>query len=123
MADNGLSDWETVLDVMANIKNRFGTYGETTTGRLNIEKLRQQFQTAEDAADDDALKQQKEDDEIEARAIKEALLTRFQTMPLFAGDVQAQTSNKIVEVEGFGSMTIKDAMARLAITDFTTFKK
>ena len=82
MADNGLSDWETVLDVMANIKNRFGTYGETTTGRLNIEKLRQQFQTAEDAADDDALKQQKEDDEIEARAIKEALINAISNDPL-----------------------------------------
>lgn len=122
MADNGLSDWETVLDVMANIKNRFGTYGETTTGRLNIERLRQQFQTAEDAADDDALKQQKEDDEIEARAIKEALISAISNDPSLSGDVQAQTSNKIVEVEGFGSMTIKDAMARLAITDFTTFR-
>ena len=122
MADNGLSDWETVLDVMANIKNRFGIYGETTTGRLNIEKLRQQFQTAEDAADDDALKQQKEDDEIEARAIKKALITAISNDPSLSGDVQAQTSNKIVEVEGFGSMTIKDAMARLAITDFTTFR-
>lgn len=116
MADKGLSDWETVLDVMANIKNRFGTYGETTTGRLNIEKLRQQFQTAEDAADDDILKEQKAADELETRAIRQAVVDAIDANPNIGKELYSSRSQALIEVDG-RTMTLGSAMRRLFIID------
>lgn len=116
MADNGLSDWETVLDVMANIKNRFGTYGETTTGRLNIERLRQQFEAAEDAADDDILKEQKAADELEARAIRQGVVDAIDANPNIGKEMYNSRSKAVIEVDG-RTMTLGSAMRRLFIID------
>ena len=116
MADNGLSDWETVLDVMANIKNRFGTYGETTTGRLNIEKLRQQFEAAEDAADDDILKEQKAADELEARAIRQGVVDAIDANPNIGKEMYNSRSKALIQVDG-RTMTLGSAMRRLFIID------
>ena len=116
MADNGLSDWETVLDVMANIKNRFGTYGETTTGRLNIEKLRQQFEAAEDAADADTLKEQKAADELEARAIRQGVVDAIDANPNIGKEMYNSRSKAVIEVDG-RTMTLGSAMRRLFIID------
>ena len=111
MADNGLSDWETVLDVMANIKNRFGTYGETTTGRLNIEKLRQQFEAAEDAADADTLKEQKAADELEARAIRQGVVDAIDANPNIGKEMYNSRSKAVIEVDG-RTMTLGSAMRK-----------
>jgi hypothetical protein len=116
MADNGLSDWETVLDVMANIKNRFGTYGETTTGRLNIERLRQQFEAAEDAADDDVLKQQKASDELETRAIRQGIVDALEANSEISVEIRNSRSKALIEVDG-RTMTLGSAMRRLFIID------
>ena len=121
MADNGLSDWETVLDVMANIKNRFGTYGETTTGRLNIEKLRQQFEAAEDAADDDILKEQKAADALETRAIRQGIVDALEANPEISVEIRNSRSKALIQVDG-RTMTLGNAMRRLYIIDRVAHK-